>query len=250
VAELTQEQFDQLPDFVKGDYEKAGEVYIPVAEGKMRAMKGTLNDLDSKYKQANSRIEEIERSKAQEIENAKAEALKTARSKGDVEAIEKRYQEQMADLEKRTKQQVESLTERLTKREQESKQDKRARILSELADSLGVHKKAFSLFEDKVMKKIDFDIDNNKPIFLDGAGGATSLDIKGFLSELEKDESLDFIREKKLATGGLANGNNGGKGGAETAKTEAQKTAESAKKNGDLGGFLNAKLSSVGVKNA
>lgn len=214
MAELSQEQFEQLPDFVKGDYEKAGEVYRPVAEGKLSALKGSLNELDSKYKQANSRIEEIERSKAQEIERARDEALKTAITKGDVAAVEKRYKEEMEDLRMRTKQEVEALTERLTKREQESKLDKRARVLSELADALGVHKKAVSLFEDKVMKKIDFDIDNNKPIFLDGAGGATSLDIKGFLSELEKDESLDFIREKKLATGGLANGNNGTGGGA------------------------------------
>ena len=146
MAELTAEQFGQLPDFVKGDYEQAGDVYRPVAEGKLSALKGSLNDLDSKYKQANSRIEEIERGKAQEIENAKAEALKTARSKGDVDAIEKRYQEQMADLEKRNGETLKQYEERLKVRDERFVSSERKSIVGDIAKELKILDKSEKLF--------------------------------------------------------------------------------------------------------
>jgi hypothetical protein len=249
VAELTQEQFEQLPEFVRGDYEKAGEVYRPVAEGKLSALKGSLNDLDSKYKQANSRIEEIERSKAQEIENAKAEALKTARSKGDVETIEKRYQEQMADLEKRNGETLKQYEDRLKVRDERFVSSERKSIVGDISKELKILDKSEKLFFKLVQDRISVDPESGKVTFLDENGGATSLDKNGFIAELSKDEGFDSMRHKPLATGGMANGNNSGNGGADDAgKSEATKDAESAKKKGDLGGFLNAKLSNVGAK--
>lgn len=214
MAELTQEQFEQLPDFVKGDYEKAGEVYIPVAEGKMRAMKGTLNDLDSKYKQANSRIEEIERGKAQEIESAKAEALKTARSKGDVEAIEKRYQEQMDDLQRRTGETVKQYEDRLKVRDDRYITTERKSVIGEVAKELKVFDDSGKLFSKMIQDRIDVDPETGKVTFLDENGGATSLDKAGFIAELAKDAAFDRLRQANVSTGGLANGNNSTGGGA------------------------------------
>lgn len=238
MAELTQEQFEQLPEFVRGDYEKAGEVYRPVAEGKLSALKGSLNDLDSKYKQANSRIEEIERSKAQEIENAKAEALKTARSKGDVEAIEKRYQEQMADLEKRNGETMKQFEERIAKMSGTIKTKERSLIVSDIAKELKVFDDSGKLFSKMIQDRIDVDPETGKVTFLDENGGATSLDKAGFIAELAKDSAYDRLRQANVATGGNANGNNGtGGGGAST-----NEKAEAAKKTGDLNGYLKAHL--------
>ena len=214
MAELTAEQFEQLPEFVRGDYEKSGEVYIPVAEGKMRAMKGTLNDLDSKYKQANSRIEEIERTKAQEIESAKAEALKKARSNGDVDAIEKRYQEQMADLERRNGETIKQYEERLKARDERFIATERKGIVSEIAKELKVLDKAQGLFLKLLQDRVSVDPESGKVVFLDEGGGATSLDKAGFIAELAKNEGFDTMRHKPVATGGLVNGNNGNGGGA------------------------------------
>lgn len=238
MAELTQEQFEQLPEFIRGDYEKAGEVYRPVAEGKLSALKGSLNDLDSKYKQANSRIEEIERGKAQEIENAKAEALKTARSKGDVEAIEKRYQEQMADLEKRNGETMKQFEERIAKMSGAIKTKERSLIVGDIAKELKILPKSEKLFAKLVADRIDVDPETGKRTFLDENGGATSLDMAGFIAELAKDEGFDVMRHADIARGGLANGNNGtGGGGAST-----NEKAEAAKKTGDLNGYLKAHL--------
>lgn len=208
---LTKEQFDQLPDFVKGDYEQEGEVYRPVAEGKLSALKGSLNDLDSKYKQANSRIEEIERSKAQEIENARAEALKTARSRGDVETIEKRYQEQMADLEKRNGETMKQFEERIAKMSGAIKTKERSLIVGDIAKELKVFDDSSKLFSKMIQDRIDVDPETGKVTFLDENGGATSLDKAGFIAELAKDSAYDRLRQANVATGGLANGNNGSK---------------------------------------
>jgi hypothetical protein len=240
VAELTVEQFEQLPEFVRGDYEKSGEVYIPVAEGKMRAMKGTLNDLDSKYKQANSRIEEIERTKAQEIESAKTEALKKARSNGDVEAIEKRYQEQMADLERRNGETLKQYEDRLKARDTRYIATERKSIIGAIAKELKVFDDSMKLFEKMIEDRISIDPETEKRVFLDEAGGATSLDVSGLIAELAKDPAFDRLRNKPVATGGLVNGNNGNGGGADN--HAANEKAAEAQKKGDLTGFIKASL--------
>lgn len=233
MAELSQEQFEQLPEFVKGDYEKAGEVYRPVAEGKLSALKGSLNDLDSKYKQANSRIEEIERSKAQEIENAKAEALKTARSKGDVETIEKRYQEQMADLEKRNGETMKQFEDRIAKMSGTIKAKERSIVVGDIAKELKVFDDSGKLFSKMIQDRIDVDPETGKITFLDENGGATSLDKAGFIAELAKDSAYDRLRQANVATGGNANGNNGSGGGAsrtmKRTEFEAMNPADRAK---------------------
>lgn len=214
MAELTQEVYEALPDAAKLVFEKAGDVYIPVSEGKLRALKEKMDDLGSRYAQANSRIEEIERSKAQEIENAKAEALKTARSKGDVETIEKRYQEQMADLEKRNGETMKQFEERIAKMSGAIKTKERSLIVGDIAKELKVFDDSGKLFSKMIQDRIDVDPETGKVTFLDENGGATSLDKAGFIAELAKDSAYDRLRQASVATGGNANGNNGTGGGA------------------------------------
>lgn len=210
MAELSLEQYEQLPDFVKGDYEQNGDVYIPVAEGKLSVLKGKMNDLDSKYKTASSRIEEIERSKASEIEAARDEALKTAMSKGDVAAVQKRYEEQMADLEKRSGETLKQYQDRIDKMVGQIKTEKRTSVISELARELKIIEKSTKLFNKVMRDRIDVDAETGKITFLDENGGATSLDKAGFLAELAKDEAFDSMRQAESNKGGLANGNSGG----------------------------------------
>jgi tetratricopeptide (TPR) repeat protein len=239
VAELNKEQFESLPEFVKGDYEQAGDVYRPVAEGKLSALKGSLNDLDAKYKQANTRIEEIEKGKAAEIERAKEEALKTARNKGDVDAIEKRYQEQMADLEKRNGETLKQYEDRIAKLSGSIKTKERSLLVGNIAQELKVFDESKKLFSKLIEGRIDVDPETGKVTYLDENGGATSLDAAGFVAELAKDSAYDRLRQAAVSNGGQANGNNGSGGGASGKVNQA---AEDAKKNGDVSGFLTATI--------
>jgi len=222
VAELTQEQFEQLPEFVRDDYEQAGEVYRPKAEGKVAALKSSLDAMDGKYKTAESRIKEIEDSQAAAIEAAKKEALETARNKGDVSAIEKRYQEQMADLEKRSNETVEQYKARLEALTDKLKTGGRKSIIGDLAAELKIFDDSKPLFEKLIGDRVDVDPETGKETYLDENGGATSLDKTGFLAELMKDKGFDRMRQAEANKGGLANGNNGNGGGASVTVTRAQ----------------------------
>lgn len=213
MAELTEDQYGQLPDFVKSDYEKSGDVYRPVAEGKLSELKGKMNDLDVKFKTANSRIEEIERTKAQEIELAKEEALKTARSKGDVAAIEKRYQEQMADLEKRSGETVKQYQDRIEKMAGTIKAKERSLVVGDIAKELKIFDDSEKAFSKLIADRIDVDPETGKVTFLDENGGATSLDKAGFVAELAKDSAYDRMRQAESNRGGVATGNNGTRDG-------------------------------------
>lgn len=237
MAELSSEQFEQLPEFVKGDYEKSGDVYRPVAEGKLSALKGSLNDLDAKYKTAASRIEEIERGKAAEIEKAREDALKNARSKGDTEAIEKRYQEQMADLERRNGETLKQYEERLKVRDERYISTERKGVIGDMAKELKIFDDCYKLFTKMVEGRVDIDPETGKKTILDENGGATSLDVAGLIAELAKDPAFDRLRQASVASGGKANGSMGSGGGA-----SLNAAAEEAKKKGDLSGFIKANL--------
>lgn len=211
---LTAEQFEQLPDFVKADYEQAGDGYQPKAEGKATALKASLDALDGKYKTAAQQIEEIKAGQQAAIEAAKAEALEQARSKGDVAAIEKRYQEQMADLERRSGETVQQLQDRLDKLSGQTKESARKSVLSDVASELKVFDDSRSGFARYVGYRVDIDPETGKETYLDENGGATSLDRAGFMAELAKDPVVNRMRQATVNQGGQANGNNGNGGGA------------------------------------
>src|SRR5690554_5304304 len=106
MADLTAEQFEQVPEFLHGDYEKVevegAEVYRHVGDIKTAKLKNSLDELDKKHKaetgELSERLTKFESEQQEKIEAAKKEALEKAKTSGDVEAIEKRYQEQMADV--------------------------------------------------------------------------------------------------------------------------------------------------------
>lgn len=217
MAELTQEQFDQVPEFIKGDYEQVGEVFRLKAEGKAEALKASLNALDGKYKGLEKTVADIESAKAAEIEAAKAEALEKARTKGDVAAIEKRYQEQMADLEKRSGETIKQYEDRMERLTGSMKESKRDAVVESLASKLNVFDKSRKVFDKLVRERIDYDPESGKVTYFDDQGGALSVDTAGFLAELEKDEGLFPLRQAPQTKGGQANGNYSG-GGASPVK--------------------------------
>lgn len=222
MSDLTKEQYEQLPDFVRDDYTEVDGVYKHAG---MMKVKGTLNDLDSRLKSKdsefnalNERLTQFEQTKAQEIEQARAEALEQAKSKGEVESIEQLYQEQMADLEKRTEQRVRSEVEQeYTIKEVNNK----AQIeLTELVHGLKPKDDfAKRLIQDHLKNRQK--VEDGKIIYLNEDGSASSLDKAGLLKELQESPMFKPLTSYTPPSqgGGNMNGTNGGSAPTGTPKT-------------------------------
>lgn len=241
MSDLTQEQYDQLPDFIKTDYQEVDGAYKHAGVLKM---KDTLNGLDSKLKaresefsQLNDRLTGFEEAKAKEIEEAKAKALEEAKSKGDVEAIEARYQEQMADLAKREREagRLEAQKE-FTVQAAKSKAD--AELTEIVAALKPVNDGAAKLIRAFLATKQQV-TDDGKIIYLNDDGSASSLDKSGFLAEQVKSDMFDHVRAAPETSKG--GGKTNGSKVAASSQTANQK-AESAKAKGDSLSYLKAAL--------
>jgi len=222
MSDLTKEQYEQLPDFVRDDYTEVDGVYKHAG---MMKVKGTLNDLDSRLKskdtefnELSERLNQFEQQKAQEIEQARKDALEQAKSKGEVESIEQLYQEQMADLEKRTEQRVRSEVEQeYTLKEVNNK----AQIeLTELVHGLKPKDDfAKRLIQDHLKNRQK--VEDGKIIYLNEDGSASSLDKAGLLKELQESPMFKPLTSYTPPSqgGGNMNGTNGGSAPTGTPKT-------------------------------
>lgn len=207
MAELSQEQFEQLPEFVKGDYEKAGEVYRPVAEGKLSVLKGKMNELDDKFKTTDSQLKEILAKHEDDRTKAEQAALERLKKEGKIDEI-------LADHERRSNETKAQYEARIEKMANAIKTKERSLVVGDIAKELKILDKSEKLFSKIIQDRIDVDPETGKVTFLDENGGATSLDKAGFIAELAKDEGFDAMRSAAVAKGGMANGNNGSGGGA------------------------------------
>jgi DNA repair exonuclease SbcCD ATPase subunit len=214
MADLTKEQYEQLPDFVKDDYQEVCGVYKHAGVVKL---KGTLDDLDSKLKERDSKLNEFdqklsafEQSKQEEIEAARKQALEEARTKGDVEAIEQRYQEQMQDLEKRVAERTRSEVEK--EFTVKSAKERAELELKEIVNSMNpADEYAAELMMAGLRNKQEV-TEDGKILYLGDDGSATTLDKNGFAKEQIESKKFDRLRKADLPTngGGMATGSQGG----------------------------------------
>lgn len=213
MSELTQEQFDELPDYAKSAFAQQGDVYIPAKDAKLKA---TLDELDGKYKGLSKQLEDFEAQKAAEIEAEKAKAMEEARNSKDVEAIEKRYQEQMADLEKRSYEK--GKTEAHNEFKAQQAQLKANGIVDKVAMSIAVDNDAAEVISDLIRNRIEIDPDTGTEVFKDAKGSALSVSRDEFVSELKKEAKFKRLVKADIATngGGLVNGS--GVSGSATSK--------------------------------
>ena len=213
MSELTQEQFDELPDYAKSAFAQQGDVYIPAKDAKL---KQTLDELDGKYKGLSKQLEDFEAQKAAEIEAEKAKAMEEARNSKDVEAIEKRYQEQMADLEKRSYEK--GKTEAHNEFKAQQAKLKANGIVDKVAMSIAVDNDAAEVISDLIRNRIEIDPDTGAEVFKDAKGSALSVSRDEFVSELKKEAKFKRLVKADIATngGGLVNGS--GVSGSATSK--------------------------------
>ncbi|WP_428615800.1 hypothetical protein [Pseudoalteromonas sp.] len=227
MSDLTQEQYEQLPDFVKSDYTEVDGVYKHAG---MMKVKGTLNELDSKLKardsefsQLSEKLSSIEQQQAEKIEQARKDALEQAKSKGDIAAIEQRYQEQMQDLEKRTAERVrQEVQQEYTLKEVQNK----AKLeLNEIVHALKPKDEfAKRLIEDHLRTRQK--VEEGRIIYTNDDGSASTLDYKGLIAELQESPMFKPLSSytPPASGGGLINGSKGGS--APVAKNDVKANLE------------------------
>lgn len=205
MADLTEDQFGQLPDFVKTDYEKVGDTYKPVAELKLSSLKTKFDEFNAKYQTTDAKLKEILAKSEEDRTKAEQAAFERLKKEGKVDELIADYERRMGE----TKKQYEERIERMTA---SAKKDKRTAIVSELASELATDsgKKAFSRL---VESRIDYDPETGKTIFLNEDGSASSLDLAGFKAEIEKSDLFESLIKANVNKGGDANGSND-RGGA------------------------------------
>lgn len=206
---LTEEIYNSLPEAAKAGFTKDGDQYVPVKDA---ALKKTLGELDAKYKETEKRLAEYDQRKAAEIEEARNKALEEARTKGDVKAIEERYQQQMADLEKRTAERVRNeVTKELSQKQADTKA---SGIADAIGATLGVDEDAGEVIAELIRSRVKVDAETGKEYFTDAAGSALSIGKAEFEEMIKKESRFKHLVKAPIATNGAGGANGSGSGSA------------------------------------
>lgn len=243
--ELSKEQYEQLPEFIKTDYQLIGDKYVSTDSQKVAALKTSLDSLDAKLKSRdsefyalNEKMTAFEVAQTAKIEEAKSKALEEARSKGDVAAIEERYKQQMADLEKRVAEKTRSdvSAEFSANAAKEKAENVRKLFAKELAKDSKAEAALNMLLRD-VIKPNEL----NEITLFNLDGSATSL--KGdadMMAEIRKNEAFEYLIKDSLPT----SGSGVVPGGSASTPTQGKLSAtqDAAVKNNDSLGLLRAAL--------
>lgn len=197
---LTKEEYEGLPEKARGAFTQEGDLFVPAKDAKL---KQTLNELDSKYKEASSKLSEYEQSQAQRQAEAERKALEKLKAEGKTDEI-------IADIERRNGETVKQFQERIERMTNQIKTEKRSALVADLAAELATDKGSRA-FKALVQSRIDVDAETGKVTFLNDDGSASSLDLNGFKAELMKDDSLSPLLKADLVTqgGGNVKGSNG-----------------------------------------
>jgi hypothetical protein len=225
MSELTQEQFDELPDYAKSAFAQQGETYIPAKDAKL---KSTLDELDGKYKTLSKQMEEREQQEIEKIEAAKAQALEEAKTNKDVDAIEKRYKEQMEDARSRAFE--EGKAQAQTEFKVQQAESKASSIVDKIAMSVAVDQDAAEVIGDLIKSRIEVDPDTGEEVFKDAKGSALSVTRDEFISELKKENKFKRLVKADVTTsgGGMANGSGSGGSAAMKANMGGSKQERAA----------------------
>jgi hypothetical protein len=218
MSELTKEQFEQLPEFIQGDYEQVGDVYKHAG---MMKVKKTADDLDSKLKDTNQRLTEFEKNQQEQM--AKREQELAEKHQQELESLKKsgNFDEFKKQLEARQEQEKKDLAERARKEgydqatsEQRANQAKKdaSYEADTLGQMLGADPDAGLSVADLIRNRIEIDPDTGKKTYFDAKGSALSVDRNGFINELKKEARLKRLLKAEVVTigGGGANGSGGG----------------------------------------
>ncbi len=175
-----------------------------------------VKDENKKLKETNqdlsSKLTDYEKSQQEKIEQVRKEALEEARTKGDVKAIEERYQQQMADLEKRVREEAYNQARSEISKEQAEKDA--SSIADKIGLSLGIDEDDGYAIADLIRSRVKVDPDTQKEVYYDAKGGALSVDRDGFIAEIKKEARFKRLIKGVVTTNGGGGANGSGNGGA------------------------------------
>lgn len=214
MSELSKEQYEQLPDFIRDDYTEVDGTYKHAG---MLKVKQTANELDtrakeleSKYGEVSGRLTEFEKGEAEKLEAARKEAYEKARKEGNTEELEKQWQEKLQDAERRAGESEKKYQERMSGLA--VKQQKAiAAELSEYATPAGK-----SAFKRLIESQIKVDPETGEETYLNEDGSASSLNREQFIAELKTSETFKPLLAADIATQGGGDVNGNGQGSAKT----------------------------------
>lgn len=207
MADLTAEEFEQVPDFLKKDYKEVDGVYKNIA---VMTVKNTANNLDAdlkaeraasaKYKEQLSSIEELNQ---RQLKEAHDKALETARAENKHDVVLKLEREKLEDERKI----LQADREGLELLQTNNAKDKKKNIADRLTKS-ATEEGAYA-FNALIQGRIAIDPKTQEKTFLNADGSASSVtDEAEFLKTLEKDKV--FMPLMKVTAfnqnGGLLNG--------------------------------------------
>lgn len=214
-AELTAEQYEDLPEFLKASYVKDGDGY---SHGGFVKVKGTANELDRKAKEREAELESYRSEEQKRIDAARLEAYEKAKSEGHTDEVERQLMEKIADAERRSTESEKQFKERLARLADKSK----SAIASEVS-TIAI-KGGAAAFKRLVKDYIQVDPETDQETYLDDNGRATSLNRAEFIEELKKNPLFKPLIMAGVATEGGGNVNG------------SQKAVPSGKKFNELSG--------------
>lgn len=212
MSDLTQEQFEQLPEFLKNDYVQDGEVY---RHGGVKKLKESLNQLDNKYKETSSKLTEYESKQQQQQAEAERKALEKLKAEGKVDEI-------LADAERKHGETLKQYQERIDKMRDTARAGRRDEIASDLSSRASDRGRA--AFKRLVSSLIDYDPETGTEIYFNEDGSASSAKTRAefYRDVIEKSDTFEPLLKGEVTTTGAGNvnGNTRGSASATTMRRE------------------------------
>lgn len=151
------------------------------------------------------KLSDFEATQSEKIEAAKVKALEDAKNNKDVDAIEKRYQEQMLDLEKRVREEERN---NVTTEFAEKSANQRAESIAEkIGLTLGIEKEDGEVIAELIRSRVKVDASTGKEIYHDTSGSALSVDKEGFVALIKKEKRFARLIKADFTTNGGGNAN-------------------------------------------
>ena len=207
MSKYTQEQYDELPEFMKSDLVKDGDFYV---HSQVVSLKKSLNSLDSKMKdEVGSLNEQLrERIEAEEkiAEQARKEAYEKAKAENNIDEIMRMENEKLQDAQRLLDEQKEAFETEKQSLSASHKDNIASRLAKELATPAG--SKAFEqLIKHRLKVNHLGQVD-----FLNDDGSASSLDEEQFKERLKGESIFSPLLSAGIVSSSpnLINGSNGG----------------------------------------
>lgn len=199
----TQEQYESLPEWMQKDLVKDGDVYKHAG---LVTVKKTADALNADKQALADKLAAYESAEAERMAEAERKAYERAKKDGNVDELEKRYQQQVADAQKRADESAAQFKDRMAKLAQK---EQRA-LAVQIAAKYAIDEDSQDLLVDALMRQIQVDVESDTTVFLDATGSALSVDRAGFEAEFVKTPRYQRLLKADITTRGAgnANGNN------------------------------------------